>query len=182
MIGMNPETRTEANAKLQLVVQPYTGVYMLDGDRHLILNESDTAFCTRHIARYLELSYFFSPGIGLVEVDEEPLFGGWRCSPVTTAELTTTLRENIKLIGLDPLQGAWYTHNAYLYDHFACELAGTSKANPYFPELKGMVFTGHTTSDGRQLKRRGYDRRTGLFVMAKSPFRSANDERMAVAA
>lgn len=182
MIGTNPNTHTTAEPKLELVVQPYTAVYMLDGDRHLILNASNTAFCARYIARYLKLPYFFSPGVGLVEVDEEPLFGGWRCSPVTTAELTKMLRENIKLMGLNPLQGDWYTHSAYLYDHFARELAGSSKANRYFPELKGMVFTGHTTSDGSQLKRRGYDRRTGLFVMAKRPFRSANDERMAVAA
>lgn len=168
--------------KLKVVVHPYTTFYMLNGERQLMVGESDSRYCARHIARYLKLPFFFSPDIGLVEVDEEPLFGGWRCSPVPVSVVTSALREHVRLVGLDYLRGDWSLHDIDLYDHFAKELAGTRAANHYFPQLQGVVFMGHTTSDCRVIKRSGFDRRSGLFAMARKPFHAANDETMAVAA
>lgn len=171
-----------AKPKFELIVHPYTAIYMVGDKRHLVVNESDSEYCARHIVRHLGMPYFFSSGVGLVEVEEEPLFGGWRCSPVSMPELAKVLRAHVRLLGLDHGRCDWTLHDVDLYDHFAKVLAGSRASNTYFPELKGVVFVGHTASDGRVIKRSGFDKRTGLYAMTRKPFRAANDEPMAVAA
>ena len=171
-----------AKPEFELIVQPYTYTYWFNSGRRLMVNETDWKLCARHIVRRLSLPYFFSPGIGLVEVEEEPLFGGWRCSPVSMPELAKVLRAHVRLLGLDHGRCDWTLHDVDLYDYFAEVLAGSRTSNAYFPELKGVVFVGHTTSDGRVIKRSGFDKRTGLYAMTRKPFRAANDEPMAVAA
>lgn len=168
--------------KFELIVQPYTYTYWLSSGRRLMVNETDWKRCARNVVCDLGLPYFFSPGIGLVEVEEEPLFGGWRCSPVSRAAIAKVLRMNVRLLEQNHWRSDWTLDDIDLYDHLAKVLAGSRTSNSYFPELKGMVFVGHTTSDGRVIKRSGFDRRTGLYAMTRKPFRAANDEPMAVAA
>lgn len=171
-----------AKPKFELIVQPYNRIYWLNSERHLMVNESDWKFCARHIVHQIDLPYFFSRGVGLVEVEEEPLFGGWRCSPVSRAAIAKVLRMNIRLLEQNHWRSDLTMSDVDLYDHLAKVLAGSHTSNAYFPEIKGMVFVGHTTSDGRVIKRSGLDKRTGLYAMTRKPFRAANDEPMAVAA
>lgn len=182
MIENIPPGNATAKPKFELIVQPFTSIYWLNSERHLVVNESDWKFCARYIVRHLRLPYFFSPGIGLVEVEEEPLFGGWRCSPVSMAALAKVLRMHVRLLGLDHWRCDSTLHDVDLYDHFAKVLAGSRTSNVYFPELKGEVFVGHKMSDGRVLKRPGFDKRSGLFVRSRKPFHAVNDEAIAVAA
>ncbi len=170
------------NVAMQALAQCQPAFVTIDDQMHLVVSPSTLTECASLLAKTLKLPCFFSPGIGLVEVEEEPLFGGWRCSPVSMPELAKVLRTHVRLLGLDHGRCDWTLHDIDLYDHFAKVLAGSRASNPYFPELKGVVFVGHTASDGRVIKRSGLDKRTGLYAMTRKPFRAANDEPMAVAA
>jgi hypothetical protein len=178
-VAMNEKS---LNVAMQALAQCQPAIVTIDDQMHLVVSPSKLDECASLLANTLKLPCFFSPGIGLVEVEEEPLFGGWRCSPVPVAELAKALRAKVQLHWLQGVREGESAGDVDLYDHFAKELAGTETFNGYFPELTGMVFVGHTTSDGRVIKRSGFDKRTGLYAMTRKPFRAANDEPMAVAA
>lgn len=170
------------NVAMQTLAQYQPAFVTIDDQLHLVVSPLKLTECVSLLAKTLKLPCFFSPGIGLVEVEEEPLFGGWRCSPVPVTELVKALRAKVHLHCLQSLSEGQSAGEVDLYDCFAGELAGESAFNSYFPELKGEVFVGHKMSDGRVLKRSGYDKRSGLFVRSHKPFHAANDETLAVAA
>lgn len=152
-------------------------IFNVGGKKHLMVTPFNTTKCARLLAKSLDL-VFFAPGVGLVEVFYLDDFSAWSCSPLDFCMLAEHLENKVSLLVHDPVSGAWAPCAHEVYRKFAVMLAGTCYENSFFDTFKGMAFTGHMTNEGRVIKRSGFDKRSGLYVMPRKPFRLANEDAL----